>query len=183
VLAYVFWHAPGPEVGAAAYESALAGFHEVLRDDPPEGFVRSAALRVAGAPWLREGTGYEDWYLVEDFAALGDLNEAAVSGRRRTPHDAVAIHVGGGTGGIYSLWAGAPDPPSGPTTWCAKAPGTTYDALGSSLTGTTWLRQLVLGPAPELCLPGDGRAPTGADVVVRTTADAVWPTAATPTGP
>jgi hypothetical protein len=183
VLAYVFWHAPGPDVGATAYESALGGFHEVLRDDPPEGFVRSAAMRVAGAPWLPEGVGYEDWYLVEGFAALGELNEAAVSGRRRAPHDGVAIHSAGGAGGIYSLWTGAPDPPSGPTTWCAKAPGTTYDELGTSLRGTAWLRQLLLGPAPELCLPGDGPTPDGADVLVRTTVEVVWPTAATPTGP
>jgi hypothetical protein len=175
VLAYVFWHAPAPGADGAAYEEALRGFHEVLRDEPPNGFVRSAALRVSGAPWLPGRAGYEDWYLVEDFADLGELNEAAVTGRRRRPHDGVALRSGHGAGGVYALWAGSPVPPSGPTTWCAKARGTSYEALGSSLPGTTWLRQLVLGPAPELCLPGDGPVPTGADPVVTTSATVVWP--------
>ena len=175
MLAYVFWHAPADGADGAAYEAALRGFHEVLRDDPPEGFVRSAALRVTGAPWLPGGSGYEDWYLVEGFADLGRLNEAAVTGRRRAPHDDVAVRSGHGAGGLYALWTGSAQPPAGRTTWCAKVPGTPYEALGSALPGTTWLRQLVLGPAPELCLPGDGPVPAGAEVVVTTTAEAVWP--------
>jgi hypothetical protein len=175
VLAYVFWHAPAAGSDGAAYEDALRGFHAVLRDDPPDGFVRSAALRVTGAPWLPGGAGYEDWYLVEGFTDLGQLNEAAVTGRRRAPHDDVAVRSAYGAGGVYALWAGSPDPPSGLTAWCAKAAGTSYEALGAALPGTTWLRQLVLGPAPELCLPGDGPVPPGAEVVVTSSAAVVWP--------
>jgi len=183
VLAYVFWHTPGPGAGGPAYEGALQGFHDVLRDDPPEGFVRSAALRVTGAPWLPGGSGYEDWYLVEGFADLGRLNEAAVAGRRRGPHDDVALRSGHGAGGVYALWAGTPDPPSGPTTWCAKQAGTPYEEVRASLSGTTWLRQLVLGPAPELCLPGPGPVPPGTSVAATTTAEVLWPRNATPSGP
>ena len=38
------------------------------------------------APTAR--AGYEDWYLLDDFAALGVLNEAAVGRGHRTAHDA-----------------------------------------------------------------------------------------------
>jgi hypothetical protein len=174
VLAYVFWHEPAAGTDRAAYEEALRAFHEVLRDDPPDGFLRSAALRVAGAPWLPGGAGYEDWYLVEGFAALGTLNEAAVAGRRRVPHDDVALRSAHGAGGIYAPWAGDPAVPSGTVTWLSKAAGTSYEALRAGLSGTTWLRQLVLGPAPELCRPGNGPAPPGAEVVATTTAAGIW---------
>ncbi|MCI3948765.1 MAG: hypothetical protein K0R11_699, partial [Acidimicrobiales bacterium] len=109
MLAYVFWHSPAAGADLAAYEGALRDFHEVLRDDPPDGFSRSAALRVEGAPWLPGGAGYEDWYLVGGFADLGALNEAAVAGRRRAPHDVVAGRSDHGAGGVYAHWAGAPE--------------------------------------------------------------------------
>jgi hypothetical protein len=179
VLAYVFWHAPAPGVHAAAYEGALQGFHQALQDHPPEGFVGSTALRVEGVPWLGGG-GYEDWYLLQGFADLGVLNEAAVSGRRRGPHDDVALRSGHGAGGLYALWTGPAAPPSGPVTWCAKAPGTSYEDLRASLPATTWVRQLVLGPGPELCVPGVG-APPGASVVATPDVDVVW-TASSPPG-
>ena len=174
MLAYVFWHAPAPGGDRAAYEDALWSFHAALRDDPPEGFLRSTALRVTGAPWLPGGAGYEDWYLVGGFAGLGALNEAAVSGHRRRPHDDVARRSGHGAGGVYALWTGAPEVPAPAATWCTKASGSSYEALRSGLSGTTWQRQLVLGPAPELCV-GGGPVPAGADVVVTTAAAPLWP--------
>ena len=175
MLAYVFWHAPAPGADGAAYEEALLGFHAVLRDASPRGFAGSAALRVTGAPWLPGGSGYEDWYLVEDFTALGELNEAAVSGRRQGPHDDVALRAGHGAGGVYASWVGAPDVPTGEVQWFAKAPGTTYGDLRTTLSGPTWLRQLVLGPAPELCRSG-GRIPPAATPVVTTTSEVLYPT-------
>src|SRR5207253_6612299 len=47
------------------------------------------------------GNLYEDWYFVDDFTALGALNEAAVTVARKDPHDTVAKLAGGGAGGVY----------------------------------------------------------------------------------
>jgi hypothetical protein len=174
VLAYVFWHAPAEAGDVAAYEEALVAFHAVLRDAPPSGFAGSAALRVTGAPWLPGASGYEDWYLVEDFRALGELNEAAVSGRRQGPHDDVALRSGHGAGGVYTAWVGAPDVPTGDVLWFAKAPGRGYGDLRAALPGTTWQRQLVLGPAPEFCRAG-GPVPPGATPVATTSSEVVYP--------
>jgi hypothetical protein len=188
VLAYVFWHAPPEGADTEAYEEALRSFHATLRDDPPDGFGGSWALRVSGAPWLPGRSGYEDWYLVRGFAELGVLNEAAVSGRRRGPHDVVAGRSRHGAGGVYALWAGEPAVAEGAAAWCAKAPDASYDAVRDALgaAGTTaWQRQLVLGPAPELCLVDGGPPPAGATLVATTTTEPVWisPRPATPPGP
>jgi hypothetical protein len=187
VLAYVFWHAPPGGADTEAYEEALRSFHATLRDDPPDGFGGSWALRVSGAPWLPGGGGYEDWYVVRGFAELGVLNEAAVSGRRRAPHDVVAGRSQHGAGGVYALWSGEPAVPEGNASWCAKAPGASYDTVRDAVASagtTTWQRQLVLGPAPELCLAGDGPAPAGVTVVATTTRMPVWVSPPpTPPGP
>jgi hypothetical protein len=174
VLAYVFWHVPEAGADTAAYEAVLRNFHAVLQDDRPAGFAGSAALRVTGAPWLPGGSGYEDWYLVAGFGDLEALNEAAVSGRRQGPHDAVAGRSGHGAGGVYASWTGAPDVPGGEVRWFAKAPGTTYADLRAALSGTSWHRQLVLGPAPEFCLLGS-RLPPGAVPVATTRSEPVYP--------
>jgi hypothetical protein len=101
VLAYVFWHRPAPAV--AGYESGLVAFHEALRAHPPTGFRSSRSFRLDAAPWLAgEGTPYEDWYVVDSWAALGALNLGAVSGARSTPHDAVARLSREGAGGVYA---------------------------------------------------------------------------------
>lgn len=174
MLAYVFWHAPAAGGDVPAYEEALVAFHGALGDDPPSGFSGSAALQVTGAPWLPGGRGYEDWYLIGDFADLGTLNEAAVSGRRQEPHDAVALRSGHGAGGVYASWTGPPDVPTGGVRWFAKAPGTSYDDLRAALTGTTWQRQLVLGPAPEFCVAG-GPVHAVGTTVATTTSEVVYP--------
>jgi len=80
--------------------------------------VRLRLLRVAELPWFEAGAGdrgseaapaaggYEDWYLIEDFAALGVLNEAAVGRGHRSAHDQVARRFGVGAGGMYGLLEG-----------------------------------------------------------------------------
>jgi hypothetical protein len=185
MLAYVFWHRPGDESVAPpderaggppgpahemvrgphvsgpadAYEAALAVFHRALRADPPAGFRGSAALRLDAAPWLEgEGVAYEDWYLVDDWTALGALNAHAASGARAPAHDAVAQASGHGAGAVYALLTGPPVPPSGGRTlWLSKPSGTARAAFHEELArraGQAWQRQMVLGPAPEYAVVG-----------------------------
>jgi hypothetical protein len=169
VLAYVFWHRPAPGADPAGYEAALAAFHAALAAHPPEGFAGSVAYRVPGAPWLPGEVGdYEDWYRVDDWAALGRLNAAAVDGPRAAPHDLVAHRAGAGAGGMYRLLAGDPADPAPPAprahaAWLVKPPGTGYAELGAALAeagaAAVWQRQLVLGPAPEYVLHSASRLP------------------------
>lgn len=148
MLAYVFWHWPRPGVDRGDYERRLAALHRSLAADPPAGFVGSAALAVAGLDWLPAVEGYEDWYLVDDWAALGALNDAAVAAAHRWAHDAVAERAAGGAGGLYRLLRGEPAL-AAPATWSERP----LDGEGD---GATWERQLVLGPAPRFCRTGVG---------------------------
>jgi len=184
VLAYVFWHRPLDGVDAEAYERAEVGFHESLKATPPAGFRGSAVFRVAELPWLAPTSftaaagsgGYEDWYLLEDFTALGVLNEAAVGSGHRGVHDEVAHRYGGGAGGLYGLIEGhAPRLEADALAiWVARPPAGLPGAerrgvaalLGDGMDpdrASLWRRQLVLGPAPEYCLlapePSAGVAP------------------------
>jgi hypothetical protein len=159
MLAYVFWHWTDT-ADIADYEKRLAGFHRALVGALPAGFRRSSSARVKGAPWIPRLEGYEDFYLVEDFAALGILNDAAVEGSRKEPHDRAAAVAAGGAGGLYRLIAG--DPALIASTyayWFGKPAGMTYAELTVLLAPVTaapgvalWQRQMVLGPAPEYCL-------------------------------
>ncbi len=163
MLAYLFWHWPQAAADPAEYESRLTDFHARIRSHPPERFTGSTAARITGARWTPNSPvhqNYEDWYYVEDFAALGVLNEAAVSDARKAPHDLVAHLTGGGNAGLYALLSGQllPEPPA-TNLWFAKPSGTPYadfhTALGEALSATPhslWQRQLVLGPAPEYCI-------------------------------
>jgi hypothetical protein len=159
VLAYVFWHRPAEGAENALYEARLGVFHDVLAAHSPAGFHGSAALRVSEAPWLPgSGSAYEDWYAVEDWAALGRLNEAAVRGARTEPHDAVAARAGAGAGAVYGLVSGPPVLAARRTSWLAKPPGADRDAFHATLEGpgrSVWMRQMVLGPAPEYAVRSD----------------------------
>jgi hypothetical protein len=146
-------------IGAAPYETALAAFHRTLRADPPAGFRGSTALRLDAAPWLGgEGVAYEDWYLVDDWTALGALNAHAAAGGRAPAHDAVARAAGPGAGAVYALINGPAAPPGGGRTlWLSKPPGTPYPAFHEELgrhADQAWQRQMVLGPAPEYAVVG-----------------------------
>ena len=178
MLAYLFWHRPQDPAEVEAYEHAQVSFHRSLARTPPVGLCGSAVFRVAELPWLapadaRERPGetqpaYEDWYLVEDFAALGVLNEAAVGRGHRTAHDDVARRFGAGSGGLYGLIEGGrsqigqPASPLGEASiaiWVGRPPGSRRRNLGELLgdgmdpqQASLWRRQLVLGPAPEYCM-------------------------------
>jgi hypothetical protein len=160
VLAYVFWHRPSDDSAIAAYEQAQSVFHHSLNRAPPTGFCGSACYRAAGLPWL-DGIvdGYEDWYFVEDYTALGVLNEAAVGRGHRSAHDAIARRFGGGLGGLYGLIEGSPHLECAAATWVARPPGSKRPPLNEMLgdgmnpnRAGLWRRQLVFGPAPEFCL-------------------------------
>jgi hypothetical protein len=145
VLAYVFWHRPRPGVDRDRYEDALRRFHDSLEN-------ASAAFRLDRLPF-EDAHGYEDWYLVEDWTALGELNALAVDARHREGHDAAAELAGHGWGGVYALVRGAAEPPPR-ARWQHSAPSDPGVGL--------WQRQMVLGPAPEYCVideTAEGRVP------------------------
>jgi hypothetical protein len=179
VLAYVFWHRPHEPAETEAYEQAQVSFHRSLARTPPVGLCGSAVFRVAELPWLlpastaperpaEAGPAYEDWYLVEDYAALGVLNEAAVGRGHRTAHDDLARRFGAGSGGLYGLIEGeraqiahdaGPLAEASLAIWVARPPGSRRRVLGELLgdgmdprQASLWRRQLVLGPAPEYCM-------------------------------
>src|SRR5919202_1809859 len=70
MLAYLFWHEPGPGVDPDRYVDLLRAFHAALRAAPPPSFVRSWSVRLEQAPWDGgPAQPFEDWYLVDDWAA------------------------------------------------------------------------------------------------------------------
>jgi hypothetical protein len=182
VIAYVFWHRPLEDGAADAYESAHASFHRSLARRPPAGLHASVAVRVPEPAWLARrddpatesasapsgprasaSSAYEDWYLLEDFTALGVLNEAAVGAGHRSAHDRIAHRSGAGAGAVYRLIEGGADAGSLAAAtlavWVARPPGAEPAALGELLgdgidarRASLWRRQLVLGPAPEYCV-------------------------------
>ena len=85
--------------------------------------------------------GYEDWYLVDGWKELGELNATAVDAAHKAPHDAAAHRVRSGWGGVYKLVNGHAEGPPDGTRWSHSRPQA----------GVVWQRQMVLGPAPEYC--------------------------------
>jgi hypothetical protein len=161
VLAYVFWHRAAADVHAEEYERALVRFHHSLAENPPAGFCSSLTLRAAELPWLAgEGPGYEDWYLLDNWTALGVLEAAAVSRGHAGAHHDAARAMGSGTGAVYRLLEGSSGLGDVHTAvWVTRPPGADgpqiaelledgFDPAGTAL----FQRCLVLGPAPELCL-------------------------------
>jgi hypothetical protein len=144
MLAYVFWHRPRTDVDLGAYENAQWAFHSSLG-------MTSASFRVAEFPFGDGGSGYEDWYLVEDWERLGDLNRTAVDPARRPDHDLAAEQSAEGWGAVYSPVRGPASIPDG-ADWLHKPRGESSERFIGSLAGNTvWQRQMVLGPAPEFC--------------------------------
>lgn len=168
MLAYLSWHRPAPEVDPAAYEQALERFHRSLAHRPPSGFRSSAAFALAELPWLPgtgeayftgDSGGYEDWYLLDDWAAVGVLEEAAVSHGHVTAHHKVAALAGAATGAVYRLIEGRARLGETTAVWVTRSPGHEHPSLAAllgdgmdPLHGSLWRRCLGLGPAPEFCL-------------------------------
>jgi hypothetical protein len=199
VLAYLLWHRPADGVERATYEHASERFPRSLRHSPPAGLRGSAVLRLGECPWLApahggpDGDTYEDWYLLDDFTALGVLNEAAVAHGHRSAHDGVARRFGAGAGGLYGLLEGRADLTHAPrAVWITRPPGHPRGELAQLLGdgvdpahASLWRRALVFGPAPEYCLlapePPRGISPTRlpsgwrAQTVAR---ELLWPSSA-----
>jgi hypothetical protein len=175
MLAYLSWHRPAAGVRQADYEHALERFHRSLSHQPPSGFRGSVALRLGELPWLAaapEGdpsgpAGYEDWYLIDDWAALGVLEQAAVGRGHATSHEAIAARAAQSTASVYRLLEGSAGPGgTALSTWIAHEPGRDRPTLAALLgdgidprRGALWRRCLGLGPAPEYCLLADEPPP------------------------
>lgn len=162
MLAYVFWHWPKSNVAVEDYVRKLRTFHESLARNAPEGFSRSLSVELKKPRWLPASSiAFEDWYLIEDSAALDKLNFAAVSGDNELPHNKVAFDAAGGTAGLYRLRLGDLQSlgKSTQAVWFSKSPGVSYADLFSKLNPLCskvgvglWCRQMTLGPTTEFCL-------------------------------
>jgi hypothetical protein len=162
MLAYVFWHWPRPGIASDEYEERQRVFHAALAARGPSSLLRSHVWRVTGPSWTPGAVAWEDWYLLADSAGLDALNSAAISDPIREEHDAMASLASGGAAALYT--------PAGPRAgkplslegryalWFRKPEEIRYSQLyqrmGDDLP-RLWIRMMVLGPAPELCLMTD----------------------------
>ena len=161
MLAYVFWHWPQATVDRATYEDHLLDFHETLALNKPQGFQHSTVFHINAANWLKTNDeAYEEWYLLDDSAAMDPLNGAAVSGVCEEPHNRVAREAADGTGGLYRLRSGSEDLRQARfAIWLSKPAGVSYNDFYNALEPLTsdggaalWGRQMTLGPATEFCI-------------------------------
>ena len=161
MLAYVFWHWPQSTIDRASYLDHLADFHRTLAVNKPRGFRRSVVFSIRGANWLNTtGEVFEEWYLLENSAAMDPLNEAAVTGACEVPHNRVAREAADGTGGLYRFREGQEElAQSRFAVWLSKPSGVTYPDFYAALQPLTsrpgiglWGRQMTLGPTTEFCI-------------------------------
>jgi hypothetical protein len=161
MLAYVFWHWPNSTVDPQNYLQYLIDFHQTLAANKPPGFHHSVVFRIRGASWLNTNDeAYEEWYLLDDSAAMDPLNEAAVSGVCEAPHNKVAREAADGIGGLYRLRAGHEALAEARSAiWLSKPAGVSYKDFYATLQPLTsqpgvalWGRQMTLGPTTEFCL-------------------------------
>ena len=161
MLAYVFWHWPQSTIDPDTYVNHLLDFHQTLAANKPNGFHESVVFRIRGASWLNtNGEAYEEWYLLDDSAAMDRLNEAAVSGVCEEPHNRVAREAADGIGGLYRWRAGQQQlSQTRYALWLSKPAGVSYKDFYTTLQPLTaqpdvalWGRQMTLGPTTEFCL-------------------------------
>ena len=165
MLLYIFWHWPLAETDVPTYERDEEVFQSAVAGARPAGWLASAVSRCTGARWANDGgRTYEDCYLLENSAALDALNESAVRGACKEPHDRLARAMKAGTAGLYALARGRAEAvPTGSALWFSKPAGVRYEELYSRFASavrdsgvSVWRRQMVLSPAPEFCAFGSG---------------------------
>jgi hypothetical protein len=118
-------------------------------------------FRIRGVSWLNTSDeAYEDWYLLDDSAAMDPLNDAAVTGACEEPHNRVAREAADGTGGLYRLREGVENLEQAKfAIWLSKPAGVSYKTFYADLQSLTsqpgvalWGRQMTLGPTTEFCI-------------------------------
>jgi len=182
MLAYVFWHWPQFAVDPAAYETNLRAFHRTLGANTPPGFHLSTVCSIKGANWLdTESPVFEDWYLLENSAALDQLNEGAVTGVCEQPHNVVAREAAGGTAGLYRLRQGTPDLSKKRfAVWFSKPDGISYKDFFARMEKehlprvALWQRQMTLGPTREFCLLSENEGAISQVVGENVSLELIW---------
>jgi hypothetical protein len=161
MLAYVLWHHRRTAALAGVYEAGLAAFHEALGRGTIPGFIASSTHIVSKLPWLQSTQSHEDWYIVENWEAIGELNDAAIAGAHKTPHDLTAHSAIVEGGAMYRLRAGTCALEATSAMWFNKPSNMAYWVLQELLDQYVrvgvcglWQRQLALGPSPEFCILG-----------------------------
>lgn len=188
MLAYVFWHRPRPGIDLGSYESAVTSFCRALESAAPPGLVSASSASLARTPFVGSptpvpdgergwsGPVYEDWYVIEDGAALDVIDSAAVGPQCAAAHGAVASMAADGTAGLYRLTSAAAAAGTVSmaftATWLDMPAGVGRQEWTARLaqeagSGSLWTRMLTLGPAPEFCLEGSGSELPGALVIER----------------
>jgi hypothetical protein len=160
MLAYVFWHWPQLGVDTETYVDHLVSFHRTLNANKPAGFNGSRVFRIRGVTWLdTSDDAYEDWYLLDDSAALDGINQAAVSGVCEAPHNLVARQAAGGTAGLYRIKSGDAFGEARFALWLEKPEGVSYAEFYSTrepvikeASAALWQRQMTLGPTTEFLI-------------------------------
>lgn len=157
MLAYVFWHRPREGTTTDDYIAAMSEFHASLTISP------SVTFRLEQPPFEADhpDTWFEDWYPCTDWAGLGTLNERAVTGARKPPHDAVASLAADGHGAVMRCLAGDLHLHEATSAqWFGKPRDRDYETFNKDVRtragthGAVWQRQMVLGPCKEYVVLG-----------------------------
>lgn len=158
MLGYLFWHAKAPSISAADYETQLSAFHASFQQLKPAGFMHSRVYRVPALPWMPATEAvYEDWYILENSAALDVINHAAIHNPHKGSHDSVARMVIGGLGGAYELRSGEIDLIPEHVYWFGKPATVPKDVFQTDMQALKanalfWGKYMVFGQTPSFCL-------------------------------
>jgi hypothetical protein len=152
-------------VSSKTYENALITFHRSLYNFGVKGYIGSQTFKIEGAYWMGASeSGYEDWYLLKDSSVMDKLNQAAVSGSVKDPHNTAAHMATSLHAGLYVIKSPYPSFLSGKSAvWFTKPREMDLNQILSNYgnsndnIGDLWMRLMVLGPTPEYCIVSENR--------------------------